>query len=87
MKSKILPQRPRKWPLDLEDLRRVSDEVCHSFLVEIVTKSLHRGGVVQFVNSSTELNVNNAFIRNFQKFAFPILITNFSHFEQLKKKT
>ena len=24
------------------------DEVCHSFLVEIFTKSLHRGGVAQF---------------------------------------
>ena len=26
------------------------DEVCHSFLVEIFTKSLHRGGVSELVN-------------------------------------
>jgi hypothetical protein len=35
------------------------DEVCHSFLVKIFAKSLHRGGVVVFVKVKFYSKVND----------------------------
>ena len=32
------------------------DEVCHSFVVEIFTKSLHRGGVSRYVSTMQTSN-------------------------------
>ena len=36
----------KTYIFEISACSNVKDEVCHSFLVEIFTKSLHRGGVL-----------------------------------------
>ena len=41
-----IPWAPSEVDLETQNIKNYKkDEVCHSFVVEIFTKSLHRGGV------------------------------------------
>ena len=62
MKSKIWPQRPRKWPLDLNDLERGSVNFFKNYICNISASSWGRWAIAR-LSSQTYKNWKKIYFR------------------------
>ena len=56
MKSKIWPQRPRKWPLDLDDLRRGWVDFFKNYTFKISASSWEKWGIARFFSKTFKIS-------------------------------